>query len=241
MLSIGVKSDLDRFKSFNRQMAAQVAFASSLALNRTAEHARGALRSTMSRVFDRPTPFTLNSLFIKPATKTNLVARVGHKDKSAVNKYLKAEIEGGQRELKGFERVFERLGGSGFLVPTDNVRKNSYGNLSRAQVQKIVAAASSSNGSDPRAIFVVPMGAKSHLAPGIYQRVPVRTRVRGGRVTGGGGSKVKTLMLFKTATRYRPIYDLKGVVERTVQSEFSRQFAAAMDYALSTARIRLNI
>lgn len=42
------------------------------ALTRTAQDVREAVRQELPRVFDRPTPYTLNSLFVRPATAQRL-------------------------------------------------------------------------------------------------------------------------------------------------------------------------
>jgi hypothetical protein len=245
MLSFGVKSNLDEIaKAVDRLGKAQVPFATALALTRTAQLSSNALKSTMLRVFDRPKPYTLNSLFVKAATKTNLVAVVGHKQNSPVNAYLRSEIEGGNRGLKGFEQLLAKRGGgrAAALVPAKNLRLDAYGNVPRSVVNAVIAQAGKKNGTDPKGIFVVPVGAKSHLPPGVYQRVPNRTRIkqRGGVASAiGGGTRLKALMLFVDHPKYKQIYDVAGVVGRVVEAEFGKQFAASMDYALSTARVKI--
>jgi len=49
----------------------QLPFAYSLAVNRTAKLVKQAEIDKMRAVFDRPTPYTLNSLYVKPGTKAN--------------------------------------------------------------------------------------------------------------------------------------------------------------------------
>jgi hypothetical protein len=38
---------------------------------------------------------------------------------------------------------------------------------------------------------------------------------------------------------YSKRYDMEGIVNRVIDQEFGRQFAAAMDYALGMAKIRI--
>ena len=223
MIQFGVKSNLDQLtKAFDKMASGQVPFATSLALNRTAQLAKDTLRHTMERVFDRPKPFTLNSLFVRPANKSNLVATVGHKDASPVNKYLRWEIEGGQRARTGLERLAASLGGGGklYLVPAKGMRLDPYGNVPAGVLRRIVSGLQSRGGD----IFAVRPGSKSHLTPGIYQR---------------SGKRAIALMIFVSHAHYRKLYDLPGVVERVVNAEFGKQFAAAMDYALASARVKL--
>ena len=58
----------------------QLPFATSLALTRTALMVKAAEVEEMKRVFDAPTRFTLNSLFVRPAKKSRLEAVVWVKD-----------------------------------------------------------------------------------------------------------------------------------------------------------------
>ncbi|WAR46954.1 hypothetical protein [Methylomonas rapida] len=64
----------------------QIPFATSLAINRTADLVRKAIVAEMKRVFDRPTPFTLNSLYVSPSNKDKLEAVVWLKDGNDVVK-----------------------------------------------------------------------------------------------------------------------------------------------------------
>lgn len=194
--------------------AGQVPFATSLALNRTAELARNVLQVEMHRVFDRPKPFTLKSIFIRRATKRDLTARIFHSDK--VSPYLQAEIEGGKRDEKRSEIKL----GEGVLVPTRNVRLDSYGGVSRAYLARVLSGAQEGRGG----YVLIRPGQASRLAPGVYQRVD---------------GTIRALFLFKTSASYQPRYDMEGVVQRVVDAEFGRQFAAAMDFALATARVQI--
>lgn len=235
MLGLTATSDLSALSAkIDKLAAGQIPFATSLAINRIAELSLPALRSNMSVVFDRPKPFTLNSLRIKRSTKSNLAAVVFHTP--VISRYLESEIEGGTRSDKAFEL---RLGGE-ILVPAPGIKLDAYGGVSRATIRKIVEAYAKPNGKDANGIFVIKPGAKSHLKPGVYQRVPNRvTGGKRGRALSGGGTRLVCLMLYKTSARYEKRYDMIGVVSRVIDAEFSRQFAASMDYALSTARINI--
>jgi hypothetical protein len=246
----GVNHTLDKLsQAFDRSIGKQTPFAVSLALNAVANKAKENLRAEMLSVFDRPTSWTLNSLFVKPSKKTDLTARVGHKDQvprgNPAGNYLKAEIEGGNRELTPFERLLgSQIGSSGALVPTGKAGRDRFGGTPKRVRDSIVEYAEGKNRGDPKGVFVVPVGAKSHLAPGVYQRMPVKTKTRnsalaGGRVAIGGGSALKTLMLFKPGVNYKRKYDLMGTVENTIKTEWAQAFGQAMDRALSTAKLNV--
>lgn len=218
MLKIQTTTNLKIVENgLNEMVRRQIPFAASLAINRCAELSKPALQSHMSIVFDRPKPFTLNSIFIKRATKTRLVATVFHSDRVAP--YLAPEIKGGLRGAKPFEVNLKGM--SGVLVPTRNIKRDSYGGVSKGLLTRILSQAKPLNDRTAEFVIVAP-GTSSKLLPGIYQRVK---------------GHIRALMLFKTKAEYHPRYDMEGIVQRVVSSEIDKQFAAAMDYALSTARI----
>lgn len=114
------------------------------ALTKTAVAVRDAERREMVDVFDRPTPYTLNALYLSPATAAAPEARVGVKDTAsggrAPIKWLRWHIEGGLRTLTGFEKALVRAGamdGGDRAVPGKFARLNGFGNVSTGQMQQI--------------------------------------------------------------------------------------------------------
>ena len=97
----------------------QLPFALALALTRTVEQVKLEERQEMRRVFRNPIPYTLNSLYIKPATKSRLEARCWVKNDAGkgtpATKYLLPEVYGGARNVKRFEALMSPrwLGPSG--------------------------------------------------------------------------------------------------------------------------------
>lgn len=72
---------LDEVKSWLKSIPEkQIPFAMSKAINETAKEVKADLVNEIKKVFDRPTSYTLNSVFIKPATKRDLTAIVGLKE-----------------------------------------------------------------------------------------------------------------------------------------------------------------
>lgn len=129
----------------DRRMQAAIA----TALTRTAMQVREQVRAKMSSVFDRPTPYTLNSLFVRTATADKLQASVWVKDDSATTKggtaatkYLLPQIDGGQRRAKRFERALQMAGAlpQGWcVVPGPGAKLDSYGNVSNGQIIQILS------------------------------------------------------------------------------------------------------
>jgi hypothetical protein len=130
--------DVDaRFKS-------QIPFASALALTRTTQDVQREETATLPRVFDRPTPFTMNAIAIKAATKAILTATVYIRPIQA--KYLALEIEGGVAMPKK----------TAIPVPVD-IPLNQYGGMPRAIIKQLLRRADTFSG-------------KVHGRPGIFQR-----------------------------------------------------------------------
>lgn len=255
MISLGIQSNVDQLaKAFDDMASKQVPFATSVALNAVARAARDDLKSAMQQVFDRPRSYTLNSLYITAATKSKLVATVGHKDQASSGtpaaEYLQSEITGGTRMPTPFEaQLAGALHGLGALVPTSNTRRDSAGGIAKSVRDAVMQAQARMMTNDPKGYFIIPIGSTSHLEPGIYQRIPNRVKIKKTRRKGkvvsvqalGGGSRLKAIMLFKDSANYKARYDMASVVNQTIQTNFDKEFAQAMDQALASARMTVRV
>ena len=139
-------TELRRMARDIRQLGRQVQFAQVVALTRTAQDVRAAEQREVDDSFDRPTPFTRNAFYVKPATRQLPEAAVGIKDDSTSGRgprrWLEAGIEGGNRQLKGLEKAIRSLGvmdGSQYIVPGRYARLDAYGNVSRGQIVQILS------------------------------------------------------------------------------------------------------
>ena len=101
MLTITMKSNIAevtrRFRDLHQE---QIPLAVAKALTFTAERVRDAEKREMQRVFDRPTPFTLNSLYLRGATPARLESRVWFKDLRFKKHYLLQQVKGLKYELQ---------------------------------------------------------------------------------------------------------------------------------------------
>lgn len=113
----------------------QVPFLTAYALTKTAQDIKDAEYKLIGEVFDRPTRFTLNSLFVRPATKTRLVASVEFKDgfgSVPAWRYLGPHVDSGGRQKKSHERALERAGilrSDEWAVPGRDLAVDSHGNV----------------------------------------------------------------------------------------------------------------
>jgi hypothetical protein len=219
----GLKELQDSLDGFSdRRMQAAIA----TALTRTAMQVRDQVRAEMARVFDRPTPYTLSSLFVRTATADKLQASVWVKDDSATTKggtaatkYLLPQIDGGQRRAKRFERALQMAGAlpqGWYVVPGPGAKLDSYGNVSNGQIIQIlsqlritlVAGATRNMAFDGKKqiaaqrkaggrFFVIKPGPGGG-APGIYQREFL-------------GRGVTPVLWFRKDVAYKARFDFYGI------------------------------
>lgn len=217
-----------------RDLAAEDApFVTAYALTKTAQDIKSAEVRSMSSVFDRPTKFTLNSLFVKPATKTDLTAEVFFKDgfgSIPAWRYLGPQVEGGPRRHKAHELRLIKAGHmkpDEFAVPGAGVKLDAYGNISGSLIERILSqvqaaeqfsgyAANATAKSLKRAkkrktgrYFVLrPDGAGRagrNVAPGIYFRASVRD--------------VVPVIMFVRAPKYQKRFPFYEVARATVDGK----------------------
>lgn len=188
MMKITVQASIGpAIAKLNRLQSLQVPFATAKALTRTGQKVKEAITADIPDVFKAPTPFTLNSIFLTPATKTRLVAKVWIKDRQV--KYLFPAVEGGPRQSKGFENLLRRNGllpPGWFAIPTAAAPRNGYGNVPGAVIVKILSQLQASretnynenakdkkrrNAKQVKGRYFAIMPKRSHLPAGIYERL----------------------------------------------------------------------
>lgn len=145
---IRIKVDTRDVERALQQLGRKAPAALADALTKAAYSARKAVQGEMKTVFDRPTPFTLNSMYVSRATPTRLEAKVDFKDLEAKSvatnrsHYLTVETFGGVRPLKQFEAALQRVGAmpEGWrAVPGPGAELDSFGNMKRGQITQIMS------------------------------------------------------------------------------------------------------
>lgn len=220
------------------------------ALTRAALEVRDAVKTEMRAVFDRPTPYTMNSLFVRPATAQRLAADVYFKDDRAgsgtpATKYLLPQVEGGSRGAKGLEVALRAVGvlpAGWFVVPGAGARLDAYGNVSRGQIIQVlsqlritlVAGATRNLPFDARKqitaqrraggrFFVIKPGAKG-AAPGVYQREFLGKTITPVFIFVRKAT-YRTRLDFDRITRTTAAAKLPGHLQRAVQDQLDRASA----------------
>lgn len=144
-----IKKDVNSFGLLNLKLQGlkkKIPQAVVVALNTTRYQVLDALREQMKTDFDRPTPYTLGSLYATKATLDNLSTTVLPREFAGKGtpaaKYLKPEIYGGERRLKRFEKALQSVGvlpKGMYAYPGKGATMDAYGNMSPGQIVQIIS------------------------------------------------------------------------------------------------------
>jgi hypothetical protein len=235
-----IKVKIDTSDALNALTAAakQVEYATAVALTKTAQAVKAGERAEMQRVFVSAVPFTLNSLYVKSATRTDLVATVGIKDqgRSAIN-WLSTEIKGGARP-SGIEVFLKPIGlpPSGmYAVPGKEAPMTSNKKLNVSALRKIVSQLQAQpQGLQGMTAIKRKQGRGSTKAQ--YFALPKPMLGLPAGIFGLKGREVLPIVLFVKRPSYRAKYDFYGVANRIAQEKFPALFHKALADALSSAR-----
>lgn len=261
MAGFEIKSNVEGLLGFTGKLFYnQIPYATARALTRTAQGAQQAIRAEMMVQFDRPTPYTLNSTYVKSATKIDLVARVWIKDDTSkgtpASKYIGPQVFGGERHLKRFERALQARGllpPGTVAVPGSAVTLDQYGNVSRGLIIEVLSYLQSfgeqgyrANMSERRRdrmvrggdgvrgySYFVLLKREGKLPPGIYRRVAYGNDPRIAHLAQGGA---KPVFVFVRQPAYKKRLPFEDVARRVAEERFEVEFGRAFDEAVATAR-----
>jgi hypothetical protein len=228
----------------------QVPFATMQAINTTAFETRQRWAEVMPRIFDRPTPLTMNAVLYRKASKAKLEADIYIRDEAFKGtppaKYLRAQVEGGPRHMKSFEK---RLNAAGilpigmFVVPGRGAVLDRYGNIPGSQLTAILSAVgaqhdryqNASGASRKRRRGRGKRGGEyfalktrhGKLKPGVYERIET-----------GFGSAVRSILHFVRAPHYRKRYDIFGMATTIFNRRYPEIFKAELQRAVESTWAR---
>jgi len=172
-------------------MERQIPYAVANGQNTTARRVKDGLKTSMQAVFDRPTPFVLNSLQMTPArAPRDLRSSVWFKDPPNLgtkDHFLLPQVRGGSRPKKPFEMGM----GGRYVVPSIYTNLDRYGNLGRGQITKLLSLSGgfhevgftmNARSRAKKKEYFRLLKQKGKLPPGIYQRIDNgEARARAGR------------------------------------------------------------
>lgn len=250
LMKISIKSNVDQvvaeMRNFPRN---QLPFAIATALTKTAQDIKDAEIREVKDVFDRPTPYTLESFYVRPAKKTQLVASVGIKDFAGKGtpaiKFLAAQINGGARRQKRFERALQSVGAmpSGYYaVPGSAAKLDAYGNLDRGLIVQLLSYFQAfpemgykANMTDKRKAALAKGNQKKGIGGVAYfagtpgDRLPLGIWAR---YSLGHGSAVKPVLIFIKSAYYQPLLDFFFVSDSVAKNTMEGNIRQAVDKAI---------
>lgn len=190
------------------------------AVNTTGRYMYGALRAEMNEVFDRPTRWALTAVQINQARLERPVLYIWINEDpnkgTPGSKFLKAQLEGGERRHKRFERALIMRGlmpASMFAVPTKVAPVDAHGNVPASFVVRILSDLQAFGEQGYRAnrrgtrrgarrsnYFFVPYRNDKAKKPGIWWHMP--------------NGMLMPVFIFTRSPRYARRYDFYGVARR---------------------------
>lgn len=247
MLRVRLHTNLAAFKrDLSEAHRRQVPFAMATALNDIGSGVRTDIQASMSATFDRPTPFTLNATYLKKASKSDPTAWVGIREFAPKGtpawKYLGPQVDGGPRRQKAFERRLQATNqAAAFAAPGPGAQLDSYGNMSRGQLVKILSGVGAFTDTGQNASESSARRKKGQLHPRGRHSSFFIGRGRGGKPTAvyqlkGRGHVVQVLRLLDKAPEYSARWDVRSVVLSSIGKRREGAFARAWSQAIATAR-----
>ena len=248
-ITLDIRSELPKAIRWTDAMTKQLPWAIAKAMTESAKKAQVALKAQTPRYVDRPTPFTLNSTFVRFASPRKLEAWVGFKDYASKGtpaaKYLQAMATGSVRRLKASERQLTAAGvlppGS-FIVPTGvtPLKLNQYGNLTGGTYTQVLSrlkalgeqgytanvsgARRSQSKRNQRDYFV---GRPGGLPLGIYARLGKRPK------NGGLPRGFHTVFYVTRQPRYQPKFPIRKILDSTFSNTFGPNLRNALERELA--------
>jgi len=260
MLKIDIQTDLSKFKqSLAKEMQKQVSFAASRAINDTLKIAQADVRKEMSSVFANPVSRTLNAVKVRFSNKSSLIGKIFIEDFGgkgiAPAKYLAAEILGGQRHQKRFERALQARGlmGSNMVaVPGPGAPKDGNGNVPGSFIVMLLSYLQAFGEQGYRANMTAKRMKRIH---GVVRSPQGFVKIGGvayfisngaGRThhlppgiyakTGTHGVNIKPVFLFVSQAKYRAALPFESIIRASFAANFGPRMRARLDEAISSAR-----
>ncbi len=252
MIRIEARGFAEAQRAF-RQLSKDAPDALVKALNYTGDFdVKPALVNGMRAAFDRPTRWTLNSVFLDRATVERPVATVHFKDRLGAGvvgttkgvpskgvpagRFLRPQILGGPRAMKSHERALAKMGllpGDVRLVPAAGADVDADGNVAPHQLKAIVKALRPASAGRKRRTkrgavvaapryFVIPPGQK---VGGLGPGIYLR-------MTGPSGGFVVPVLAYARGVTYQPRFDFAGIGARAVAEGLPPRLRRALDRLL---------
>ncbi len=205
-------------------------YAAATAITKGVKRGQQAVITRMSQSFVRPVAYTLNSTRIEIATKDRLFGRIAVKDQRAgrgtrPESYLLPEVEGGERNKKGLEKLLQFRGflqANEWAYPQSSVILDANGNVSGPKVRSIL----NQLGKPGSKYFAGEVGKKR--TRGVWERVDVKSAGAKNRAGKSKPRSVRAVFVFsRNVPTYKPRLDFTGAARQAVSEGFASDFYAA--------------
>lgn len=216
-------------KDLSRQLQwlqKQVRFATARAITSTVRKIEVAEKENLRQKLDNPTPFTVNSVRSKGATRDNLSGKVFIMDTAAP--YLEPFEKGGLHYLKEGRKA---------ILNPKNIRLNKYGNLPKAKLQQLKAKPD---------VFIGKISTRyGEEVGGVWQRRKpqkvARNRKRkrspnGTRAPRRKSRPPKLVIRFGDALPVTPVLGYQELAHNMASGLMKEEMSAALEQALKTAK-----
>lgn len=207
-VSVSIADNLIQVEKELEAFGAQMPYVVAKTINDTAEDFAGVRKSKtpgeiqhqMKKRFKSPTPFTMNSWFIRYARGRDrqIEARIYNN-----NKYMNLQIFGGTFTSDDYGKPSEAV-----VDPTKYTRKNKYGNIPRGSVKRKAAT--------DRYFIGRPKGIKTADAYGLWERQSKGIR--------------KVAHLNRKSRQVKPQLPAGQILDQVARTKFNANFERAMAY-----------
>lgn len=236
MMNLNIKVDSRTLeRKLDTLVRKQLPFARAQAVNAVAERVRKAEQDNLRASFNAPSPFTVNSVAVRKATKANPVATVYVKPIAA--KYLLPY------ETSGVHRINSRA-----LLNPKAVRLNRYGQLPRGTIAKLkatpdvfIGAVRTKAGGTVNGVWQRPflrgrdaeLGAgmsarrRNKLLRGAHPDLPKNANTTG---------RLKLLIRFGDPLPVKKQLNWGRFAQKIVRDHFSQELSTAIANAIATAK-----
>ena len=222
MITLKIESELNLAAKWTNEHTKQLPFSIASAMNAAVQGSKfipnskqksalQALANNASTYIDRPKKSTEKGWRATRANKRNLSTTILPKDKPYnQQRYLGGSAKGGRRAPKDFgialmkHPLARNMPSGARLVPTPAIKLDRYGNVSKAQINKLFDQANTTNYQSKSVFIGKPQG--GGRPPGVYRR---------------SNKNTKLIPLFYAVrnVRYNPIFPVEKIVGQSIQKD----------------------
>ena len=223
MITLKIESELNLAAKWTNEHTKQLGYSVATAMNAAVQGSKfipnskqrsalQALANNASTYIDRPKKSTEKGWRATRANKRNLSTTILPKDRPYnQQRYLGGSATGGGRAPKDFgialmkHPLARNMPSGARLVPTPAMKRDKYGNVSKAQINKLFDQANTTHYQSKSVFIGKPQGGSR--PPGVYRRSNKNT-------------KLIPLFYAVPSVRYKARFPVEPIVERSIQRDF---------------------